>query len=633
MDKNTILAMVLMLLTLFGFQYFNTPSQQELEARRKYVDSVNTALALQNEMKAKAAAEADSVQKALMHDSAAVANKYGAFASSANGSEKSVVLENNLVKVELSSLGGSVKKVTVKNYNDFKGQPLVLFDETDNYFNIELPAANGNVINTSDMYFVPSDVTDSTATFTLTAGDNAGFAFIYRLPADSYMMNFDIKSDNLRSLLSSKSTTKLDWNTKIRQHEKSIKFESRYASLSYKLFDDSSVEDLSNTGVEEENVEEPLRWVAFKDQFFSAVLISDGKGIKNANLVSSVQQPNTGYLQSYKAEMQVDHDMTTNQVSNFRFFFGPNKYSLLRSYDNDLSGDEKLKLNRLIPLGLALFRWVNQLIVIPMFNFFGSFISNYGLIIFLMTLVIKLIIFPFTRSSYMSSAKMRVLKPEIEKLIKERNIPEDDMMARQQVSSEVYGKAGVNPMGGCLPMLLQMPFLFAMFTFFPTAIELRGQSFLWADDLSSYDAIVSWSTHIPLVSDYFGNHVSLFCLLMTITNIVFTKFNMSATDTGANPQMASMKYMMYFMPIMFLFFFNEYASGLTYYYFISTLMSIAQTLGMKYFIDEEKVLAKIHEKSKNRSMSQSSWMARLAKMQEEMQKMQEEQRRQQQNNK
>lgn len=631
LDKNFWIAMGLMLLVVIGFTWYQTPSQEQMERARHYRDSVQAV----NKAKQKAEAEKEAQQDSLLaHPSDSVrTQQYGTFAVASKGEEKTIVIENKLLKVEFSTKGGVAKKVVLKEYNDYQGNPLTLFQGDEESFDLELAGGNGKVLNTSDLYFATSNVTDSTVTFTLANAEGGQLIFSYLLPDSSYMMNFDIETKNLAGALSSTDGTRLIWKNKLRQHEKSQKFENRYASLAYKIHDDTKVVELSNSGTNDEAPEEDLHWVAFKDQFFSQVLIADGAPISRANLKSIQQDPKSGYLQDYSADVRLSFDPTKNEVSKYRFFYGPNKYSLLRSYDSDLSGNDKLKLNRLIPLGIFLFRWVNQIIIIPLFNLLGSWFTNYGLIIFLLTLIIKLIIFPLTYKSYLSTAMMRVLRPEIEKM--QKDIPEENMAERQQVTMQVYSKAGVSPMSGCMPMLLQMPILIAMFTFFPTSIELRGQSFLWADDLSSYDAIVSWSGNIPFVTEYFGNHISLFCLLLFIVNLVYTKINMQMNDTGANQQMAGMKYMMYFMPFMLLFMFNDYASGLSYYYFISLLITIAQTYGMRYFIDDDKLMKKIHEKSKQKQMSTSSWMDRMVKMQEQMKKQQEmmDQQRREQNRK
>ncbi len=622
MDKQQKIGIALIFLVLIGFSFWNTPSKEEIEARKRAADSV-AAVEKQkqiNEVEKQASLRAaDSIAKA---DPKAAVEKYGSFGAAMGGVSTDVILENNLVKIEIPSKGGVPAKVTLKEYTTYEKQPLVLFDKNTQRFNLELASVNG-IVNTEDLYFTPSNVTASTVTLTAKAGD--GFiSFDYKLPADSYMLNFDITTNNLKSALRSSETTRLLWNSKITRKEKSSTFESRYAELGYKFFGENTVDNLSATGEDEEDVSN-LHWVAFKDQYFSAVLIADGGGrIASAKLKSVEANGNdhrSEFIKSYSADAKLGFNAAENQTSRYRFFYGPNKYKLLCSYDDDTKGDEVLKLNKLIPLGWAVFRWVNQLIVIPLFNLLENFISNYGLLIFLLTVIIKLILFPFSYKSYLSTAKMRVLKPEIERL--QAEIPADNTMERQQVSMKVYQKAGVNPMGGCLPMLLSMPILIAMFTFFPTAIELRGHSFLWADDLSAYDSILDFGFNIP----FYGDHVSLFCLLMTVVNIIYTKFNMQMTDTGAQQQMPMMKYMMYFMPVMFLFIFNDYASGLTYYYFVSLLLTIIQTVAMRYTIDDEKLLQKINEKAeKNKASNKKGWMQRLAEMQEEQKKMLEQQR-------
>ena len=323
-------------------------------------------------------------------------------------------------------------------------------------------------------------------------------------------------------------------------------------------------------------------------------------------------------------------DLLGTQPTDLQFYFIPNKFALLSDYNDNLSGDDKLHLEKLVPLGWGIFRWVNQFFVIPLFDFLGKYINNYGWLIFLLTVIVKLILYPLTYKSYMSSAKMRVLRPQVEEI--NAKYPEQEQaMERQRQIMELYSRAGASPMSGCIPLLLQMPILIALFMFFPSAIELRHESFLWAQDLSTYDAIISWDVHIPLISTYFGNHISLFCLLMTITNIVYTKYNMEMTNTGQQ-QMPGMKLMMYLMPLMFLFIFNSYASGLTYYYFISTLITIAQTLVFRFTINEEKLLAKL-EANKRKPLKKSGFMKRLEeaqRMQEEQLKRQQEQRRAQQ---
>lgn len=617
MDKNTVTAFVLMALVLFGFSYFNQPSQEEIATYKKTQDSI-AAVAMQKQQAEASQKLADERLKENADSAKAV---FGDFGASMKGNNSNVVLKNDLMTVEISTKGGIPSKVTLNNYQTYDKQPLVLFQNDENKFNIEMPASNGKIINTDELYFTPTAQTDSSVTLKVNAGDGM-LDFTYVLHKGSYLVDYNITTYNLKGTLTSNKTTRLKWESVISKKEKSATFESRYAELSYKYHGSSSVDNLSAMGSDDEFVEDPIHWVAFKDQYFSSVLIADSKPMANAKLNSENMADNKDakYVQHYNADIQLGFDVTDNQTNKFHYFFGPNKYKLLSSYDDNLSGDEQMKLKKLVPLGWFLFRIVNQFVVIPLFNFLENFISNYGLLIFLLTLIIKLILLPLTYKSYLSTAKMRVLKPEIDRLTKD--IPAENTMERQQVTMQVYSKAGASPMGGCLPMLLSMPILIAMFTFFPTAIELRGKSFLWADDLSAYDSILDFGFNIP----FYGDHVSLFCLLMTVVNIVYTKFNMQMTDTGAQQQMPGMKYMMYFMPIMFLFMFNDYASGLTYYYFVSLLITIVQTVLIRYSINDVELLRKLNEKAeKNQKSGNKGLWQRIAEAQEMQRKMMEEQ--------
>ncbi len=623
MDKNTIIGFSLMGLLLLGYFWWSQPTEQEIEEHRRYQDSIaaqaeNAAnrkaeqLAKLEEEERLAAAESDSVKMLKATD------KYGAFAAVAISKEieKIVTLENALIRVEINTQGGDVNRVILKDYLTYAGDTVMLLDSEDSRFNLILNAGNNRLVNTSEMFFDVKTVTDSSVVLSLPAGEGKSLDYTYTLRPDDYMVNFAIKANNLENVLVPSSEISAIWKTKLKQKERSRQFENRYTSLNYKLFQ-GDVNELSISSDERKEITTGLHWIAFKSHFFSSVLIAD-KTIASAVLKSEMGMENSDYLKSYTAEMIIPFDVTGKTATGFRYYFGPNKYSLLKSYDKGVASEDRLELKRLVPLGWGIFRWVNQLLTIPMFNFFGSFIANFGIVILLLTIVIKLLLFPLTYKSYMSSAKMRVLRPQVEEI--NARIPADKPTERQQATMAMYRKAGVNPMGGCLPMLLQMPFLIALFYFFPSAIELRQQSFLWATDLSSYDAIVSWNTHIPLISEYFGNHISLFCLLMTITNIVYTHINMGMTDTGAQ-QMPGMKVMMYIMPVMFLVFFNNYASGLSYYYFVSTLITILQTYIIRKFVNEEKLLATIKENQK-KPQKKSAWLERLEQAQKQQAEMQ-----------
>lgn len=628
MDKNTIYGFVLIALIIIGFSQLTKKSDKEIAAEKRYNDSI--ALVEQTKVKsiptestAKEAVTADSTVKT---DTASVVSTYGDFSASAKGEEKYFTLENKLVKLTISSKGGRICAAQLKDYRTHDSLPLILFNEQESSMGFTLVTNNNRVLNTTDLYFEPvSTITkDSTGNQTLimrlkTSG-NAYMDFAYTLPVDNYMLGFGIKAYGMNTVMPSGiNSLEMQWSAKIRQQEKGRKFEERYSSLEYKYLADN-VEKLSESKTDEKKLENKVKWVAFKDQFFSSILISND-AFTSTTLKSVFENDSSKYLKSFNADMTVAFDPTGKEPTNFQMYFGPNQYKILSAYDKGISSDLKLRLNKLIPLGWGIFGWVNQFAIIPMFNLFSRFMSNFGLIILLMTVVIKLVLFPLTYKSYMSSAKMRVLKPEIDE-INER-IPKEKAAERQKATMDLYGKVGVSPMSGCIPSMLQMPILFALFSFFPSAIELRQQSFLWATDLSAYDSILNWNTYIPIITPYFGNHLSLFCLLMTVTSILSTKLTMATQPT--NDQMGGnmMKWMMYLMPVTFMFMFNSYASGLSYYYFVSTLITVIQTYAIRGMVDEKKLLAQLHAKRATNSKKpakKGGFMDRLEKMQREQQK-------------
>lgn len=626
MDKNTITGFVLIGVVLFAFSWFNRPTPEQIEAQRRYQDSLaQIELAQQMELAQKeqqAAMLQDSINN--LPDSVRMQNmrqRFGDFAQAMTGEERQTTIENEVLELRVSNKGGRIVYARLKEYDDYQGQPLVLFDEQDSELNFSLVTADNRVVNTSELYFTPVQQGKEGLTMRLAVGEAGYLDFVYTLTPNDYRVGFSIKGTGLNGLLSP-NTRALDmvWSQDIRQQEKGRSFEERYVSLNYKLVADD-VDRLSETRDDSKQISNRLRWIGFKDMFFSSVLIEKGEGFAESTLDSKMIAAGN-VLKHFKATTAVPFDLQGREATELTYFFGPNKFALLKELDEGEPEGTEWELEKLVPLGWGIFRWVNQYFVIPLFDFLGGFISNYGLLIFLLTVIVKLILFPLTYKSYISSAKMRVLRPQVEE-INAKYPGQEQALERQKATMELYSRAGASPMSGCLPMLLQMPILIALFMFFPSAIELRHQSFLWANDLSTYDAIVSWEANIPLISSYFGNHISLFCLLMTITNIVYTKFNMEMTNTGQQ-QMPGMQAMMYLMPLMFLVFFNQYASGLTYYYFISTLITILQTIFFRFTIDEEKLLAKL-EANKRKPMKRSGFMKRL----EEMQKMQEEQLRKQ----
>ena len=629
MDKNTILGFVLIALIVIGFSQLNKPSEKELAAKKRYNDSITLVEQNKIEDAGKALKGGVSKDSLAVNDSTSKvknADALGDFSASAQGTEKFFTLENEVVKITLSNKGGRIYSVQLKKYTRKDSldhsEPLILFNDKESDMGFTFVTNNNRVINSSNLYFEPvSAITkdtngNQTLILRLKTTGSAYLDFAYTLPAKNYLLSFGLKANGMNTVMPAGiNSLDMQWSAKIRQQEKGRKFEDRYSSINYKYVADD-VEKLSESKNDEKKLTNKVKWIAFKDQFFSSILIADD-AMNSITLKSTLELENSGYLKDYTSEMSVPFDPTGKTPTTFRFYFGPNQYKILSAVVSGSKTDD-LQLNKLIPLGWGIFGWVNRFAIIPMFNFFSLFMSNFGLIILLMTVVIKLVLFPLTYKSYISSAKMRVLKPEIDEI--NARIPSDKAVERQKATSELYSKVGVSPLSGCLPSLLQMPILFAMFSFFPAAIELRQQSFLWASDLSAYDSIMKLPFTVPFG---FGNHISLFCLLMTATNIVFTKLNMANTPTNDQMGGGMMKWMMYLMPLMFLFMFNNYASGLSYYYFISTLISIGQTYAIRATVDEKKMLAELHAKRNSNSKNppkKSGFMDRLEKMQREQQK-------------
>ena len=632
MDKNTIIGFILIAAIIFGFAALNKPSEAEIAKRKRYNDSIAMVQQQQAAMQQKIdstkqyLANADST---VLNDSAAIAQKsdaFGAFSPSAFGEQKFITVENKLIKLKFSNKGGRIYSAELKNYRTHDSLPLILFDKEESTFGFTLTTNNNRVVNTSDLYFdqigdiVKDKNGNQSVVLRLKTSQPASYIdFIYTIPANDYMVKYDVKASNMNAIIPpSMNLLEMNWTSKIRQQEKGRQFEERYSALHFKYLADD-MEKLSESKNDQEEVNNKVKWIAFKDQFFSSILIAD-ESFVSTMFNSEMMPEKSGFLKSFSSKMSVGFDPTGNQPTGFRFYFGPNQYKILSAYDKGIPGDQKLELRDLIPLGWTIFGWVNRYMIIPMFNFFSTFIGSFGLIILLMTIVIKILIFPMTYKSYVSSAKMRVLKPEIDEI--NARIPPEKALERQKATMDLYNKVGVSPMSGCLPMLLQMPILFAMFSFFPSAIELRQQSFLWAKDLSAYDAILSWNAYIPLITPFFGNHISLFCLLMTISSIISTKLTTAQTPTASDqPGAGMMKWMMYLMPVMFMFMFNNYASGLSYYYFLSTLITIGQTYLIRATVDDKKLLAQLHAKgNKAKPKKKSGFMERLEKMQREQEK-------------
>jgi len=625
MDRNTIIGFILIKLVLIGFTMLNRPSKEQAEAQRRYQDSIaniqksqaeGQQAVIQQQAEAVKGTETNSDSLSQTH----LADKFGDFADAAQGTESFVTLENDFMVLKISTKGGGIVSAQLKKYTDYKKNPLVLFQDSDARFSLTLVTDNNRVINTSDLFFESMNTTPLETTLRLKVGNDsvAGIDFVYRLHPDDYMVDFSIVPRHIQSYLK-QGTNSMDitWSQKLRQLEQGRKYEERYAYLIYKYFSDD-VEQMQASKDDAKTITNKLKWIGYKDQFFSSVLISK-EGFTSSQLESQVFQDGD-YLKYYTSTPSLDFDPKLDKSIDMNFYFGPNDYNLLKRYDKTKFVGQDLQLEKLVPLGWSLFRYINKWIIIPIFDWLTSWVSSIGLAILLLTLIIKIGLFPLVYRSFMSSAKMRVMKPQIE-AITSKFPGQENAMTRQQKTMELYRQVGINPMSGCLPMLLQMPFLLALFMFFPSAIELRHQSFLWAPDLSTYDAIVKWNTYIPFVTPYFGNHISLFCVLMTIVNIIYTKYNMEQTNTGQE-QMPGMKTMMYIMPLFMLVFLNSYPAGLNYYYFISTLITVLQTILFRYFLNEDALLAKLEANKKNPSKKKSGgFMARLEEAQRKQQAM------------
>ena len=607
MDRNTITGLVVIALILIGYSYFMSPSKEELKAMhvRDSIARVEAqrAAALEKERQADFAAQQQNTEtqqagtEAIFKQDSLPVKQY--------------TLENNKIKLHINTKGGCIDYVDLKGYRTHDSLPLILWKDHKSSMGLNFYARNKQ-INTADLIFVPNtnqkelnaEGAEQVLTMRAYVDENKYLEFEYKLAPDSYMVDFNINTYNLNDVIASNTNfLTLYWGVDMPQLEKSRDFESRYTGVYYN-FSNNDVEHLSLTGDEKVDLPTSVKWVAYKQQFFSSVLIAN-ESFPNV-LVSTANNTTPGFLKTADAEISLPYSGKAIEKYDMRFYFGPNSYPTLREYGKDI------ELPKLVDLGWKWIAWFNRYVVIPIFNFLETNVTlNYGLIIFLLTLIIKLVLFPLTYKSYMSQAKMRVLKPQIDEINKK--IPADKAMERQQAVMKLYKKAGVNPMGGCLPMLLQMPILIALFYFFPGAIELRQKSFLWATDLASYDSIAT----LPFTIPFYGNHVSLFCLLMTITNILYMWYN--SKNQPQNDQMKGMQVMMYIMPIMFLFIFNSYSSGLSYYYFIATLITIVQTWAIRKFVNDEKLLKQI-ELAKTKPVKKSKFQQKV----EEMQRMQEQ---------
>lgn len=626
MDKKSIIGIILIFAVLLLFSLINRPSKKEIEDLKRRRDSIALVEAENAKQLEKAAAEmkttTPSSDTATINQEDLVKSRmdaYGVFAQASSGEEKFYTLENNLYKLTISNKGGKLVSVELKNYQTYDSLPLILFEGPESHFGLNFFAQNRS-IQTEQLFFTPtfagdkitvsgpspkvSDLGDEkantknpgetkSAAFRIEVGEGKAIEYVYTLKHNSYIVGFDIRFTGVNDIIAAnQSYLNFTWSFNVPRQERISSFgEDRYTNIQYK-FIDGDLEQLSQNKSDEKNLSTKVKWISFKQLFFNSTLIAND-AFANAQVRSERFKSNPEYLANFNADIAIPFEAKPSENFGMQFYFGPNHYKTLNQYD--------MGLERIVYLGYAIVRPVNKYIVIPVFNFLREFISNFGIIILLLTIFIKLVIFPFTYKSFLSQAKMKVLKPEIDEI--NQKYGSDKMMERQQATMALYKKVGVNPMGGCLPMLLQFPFLIAMFFFFPTSIELRQQGFLWADDLSTYDSILKLPFTIPM----YGNHVSLFCLLMTATTLISTHLT---SQTTANTGMPGMKTMMYIMPIFFMFLLNSYSSGLSYYYFLANLITIGQTYLMRRFIDEEKIRAQL-QVNKKKPVKKSNFQKRL----------------------
>jgi YidC/Oxa1 family membrane protein insertase len=631
MDKKSIIGIVLIFLILVVFSIVNQPSKEEIEAAKikrdsiAQVESEKAALVLQQQQVEQAAKElvpttSDSANADLQLKEKT--DQFGAFGAAAIGSEQFYTLENNLMKITFSNKGGRIYSVELKNYQTHDSLPLILFDGPDTKFGLNFFAQN-RTIETEQLFFTLIGEKNETVVtgpavkrgsegrdkfnkenpgskesvkFRLEVAPGSYIDYVYTLTYNSFLVDFDINMQGMNQYIAgNQSFLNFGWAIDVPRQERVSQFgEDRYTNITYKFLDDE-VDHLSNSKSEEENLSTRLKWIGFKQLFFSSTIIA-AESFPNAQIKQEKLEKDPKYLASFSTDISLPYEGKPTENLAMKFFFGPNHYQTLKQYNLDME--------RQVDLGYAIVRPVNKYLIIPVFNFLRNYIDNFGIIILVLTIIIKIILFPFTFKSYVSQAKMRVLKPEIDEL--NAKFGPDKMMEKQQATMALYKKAGVNPMGGCLPMLLQMPILFAMFFFFPTSIELRQEGFLWATDLSTYDSILNLPFNIP----FYGSHVSLFCLLMTITTIISTSMNSQSMNSQSMP---GMKTMMYIMPIMFLFILNSYSSGLSYYYFLANVITIGQTYLMRFFVDEDKIHAQL-QANKKKPVQKSNFQKRLEEM-------------------
>ena len=628
MNKNNIIGFLLIAVVLIGFSWYNQPSAEEqrtafvqdsiAKAKHAEMEKASKAAAAKRQTNAKAKVEADST---------------ALFYSALKGQAKKIVLKNEKVELTLNTKGATVEKAVIKGYvghnlqvkdGSADAKDVTLFDGNDQSLKFMLEAKEANII-TSDLYFTPSNVTDKSVTMTAVAGEGKTLTLTYTL-GDDYMLHMSLQAQGMAGLFSPNyNKMDVDWSDKARQQERGFMFENRYTTLTYHNVEGGT--DHLNEGSEkiDEKIEETIDWVSFKNQFFSAIIVAKDNFEKDAFMTSIPQEKGSGYLKQFQAKMKTAFDPTGKKASEFEFYFGPNDFQILKNTEKESTFGKDLEFQKLVYLGWPIIRWINRFFTLYVFDWLSN-VFPMGIVLILITLLLKLITYPMVKKSYMSSAKMRVLKPKLEAATAQYNKPEDQMQKQQAMMAE-YAKYGVSPLSGCLPMLIQMPVWVAMFNFVPNAIQLRGEKFLWMNDLSTFDPIFEWNTNIWLI----GDHLSLTCILFCVANLLYSWMTMrQQRDQMVGQQaeqMKMMQWMMYLMPLMFFFMFNDYSAGLNFYYFISLFFSAAIMWTLRKTTDDEKLLAileKRYQENKNNPKKASGLMARMQALQEMQRKQQEE---------
>lgn len=614
MDKNTIIGFVLIAALLIGYSWYTRPSEEDL-AQQRLQDSITAVAKQKAEQQLKAEKQAAQANAA----SQMAQDTTVAFYKALSGKPQNIVLKNSKVELTLNTKGGTVEKAVIKGFKDNRGnQDLTLFDAKNQSLKFMLAGKETNII-TSDLFFTPSNITDSTVTMTADAGNGKSLVMKYTLGKD-YMLHFSMQANGLSGMFAPNyDKVDIEWNELCRQQEKGFTFENQHSSLTYH-FTDGGTKELSPTSEKiDKKIEDPIDWVAFKNQFFSAVMIAKNDLGTNSSVTSIPQEKGSGFLKHYAAKMKTAFDPTGKQPTELEFYFGPNDFNLLKKVEKQSTFNKDLELQRLVYLGWPLFRIINRWFTIYVFDWLTALNINMGIVLILITLLLKFITYPLVKKSYMSSAKMRVLKPKIDEATKQYNKPEDQMQ-KQQAMMAMYSKYGVSPLSGCLPVLIQMPIWVAMFNFVPNAIQLRGESFLWINDLSTYDPIIEWNRNIWLI----GDHISLTCILFCGANVLYNIMTMRQQKdqmVGAQAeQMKMMRWMMYLMPVIFFFMFNDYSAGLNFYYFISLFFSASIMWILRKTTNDEKLLSILearYQENKNNPQKMSGLAARLEAMQKQ----------------